>query len=327
MAAKKFLSGIDVASQKVVNMADGSSANDAATYGQMLALLHGLTWHNACEAASTANITITAPGTTIDGVTMTAGDRVLLKNQTTASQNGIYVYATSSTTMVRATDMDGAGEVMAGSAVFVLKGTVNAATSWVVTGDDTVALTIGTDAIPFNQFGAGGTTYSAGNGITLASTTFSVHALTNGGITVAAGGISVTPGNGIAVGSGGVSVQNIDTSISVASGGIGVELATNPGLQISSGLSVKAGTGITVDASGVNVTAPTLRYAALIGDGTTTSIAVTHSLGTRDVHVTVYDASTFAEVDVACEHTSTTVITLLFAVAPTSNQYRVVVIG
>lgn len=69
------------------------------------------------------------------------------------------------------------------------------------------------------------------------------------------------------------------------------------------------------------------KYAALIGNGASTSIAVTHSLGTRDVVVCVYDATTYEEVIPDIVHTSTSVVTLTFAIAPTTNQYRVVVIG
>jgi hypothetical protein len=64
-----------------------------------------------------------------------------------------------------------------------------------------------------------------------------------------------------------------------------------------------------------------------IGDGAATAIACTHSLGTRDVHVTIYDASTFAEVIADVVHTSTSVVTITFATAPASNAYKVVIIG
>ena len=69
------------------------------------------------------------------------------------------------------------------------------------------------------------------------------------------------------------------------------------------------------------------KFGTLIGDGVSTSIAVTHSLGTRDVVVSVHDATTFAEVECDVTKTSTSVVTLGFAVAPASNAYRVTVIG
>ena len=95
-------------------------------------------------------------------------------------------------------------------------------------------------------------------------------------------------------------------------------------------ISADAGTGITVNGSGINIDTSVVvtKYAASIGDGSSTSYTVTHNLGTKDVQVTVYDnSSPYAEVVVDVQHTSTTAVTILFSVAPTSNQYRVVVQG
>ena len=91
---------------------------------------------------------------------------------------------------------------------------------------------------------------------------------------------------------------------------------------------VVSGGGLSVGTSGFEVdTAVVVRkYAANVGDGTNTTYTISHNLGTRDVIVTVYDnASPYAEVICDVQHSSTTAITLLFSVAPTSNQYRVVV--
>lgn len=99
-------------------------------------------------AATTANITLSAPQT-IDGVAVTAGQRVLVKNQTTTSQNGIYVVAAGAWT--RATDLDAWSEVN-GAFTFVQGGTVNGRTGWVAQGVTTG--TIGTDAITWVQFSA-----------------------------------------------------------------------------------------------------------------------------------------------------------------------------
>jgi hypothetical protein len=91
---------------------------------------------------------------------------------------------------------------------------------------------------------------------------------------------------------------------------------------------VVASGGLSVGASGFQLdTAIAVRkYAANVGDGSNTSYTISHNLGTRDVIVSVYDnSSPYAEVICDVQHTSTTAITLLFSVAPTSNQYRVVV--
>jgi hypothetical protein len=92
--------------------------------------------------------------------------------------------------------------------------------------------------------------------------------------------------------------------------------------------SAVAGTGITVDSGGININTAVVvtKYAANVGNGSSQSITVSHNLGTKDVIVSVYDnSSPYAEVVCDVEHTSTTAITLNFTVAPTSNQYRVVV--
>jgi hypothetical protein len=91
---------------------------------------------------------------------------------------------------------------------------------------------------------------------------------------------------------------------------------------------VVASGGLSVGASGfeLDTTIAVRKYAANVGDGTATTYTVSHNLGTKDVIVSVYDnSSPYAEVVTDVQHTSTTAITLLFSVAPTSNQYRVVV--
>jgi hypothetical protein len=93
-------------------------------------------------------------------------------------------------------------------------------------------------------------------------------------------------------------------------------------VEASAGLSI-SGSGLAIDTAIV-----VRKYAESIGDGAATTYTVTHNLGTKDVQVTVYDnSSPYAEVVVDVQHTSTTAIAVLFSVAPTSNQYRVVVQG
>lgn len=114
--------------------------------------------------------------------------------------------------------------------------------------------------------------------------------------------------------------------------GAGTYTASN-GVQLVgtdfSGVVVASG-GLTVGATGfaLDTAIAVRKYAANVGDGTATSYVITHSLNTRDVTVAVYDnSSPYAEVICDVQHTSTSAITLLFSVAPTSNQYRVVVHG
>ena len=137
----------------------------------------GLNPKASCQVATTANITLSGLQA-IDGYTTLAGDRVLVKNQTTSSQNGIYLASASAWT--RATDMDVWAEV-AGAYTVILNGG-QADTGWVCNASTTG--TIGTTAMPWVQF-SGSATYYAGTGLTLASNTFSI---TNTGVTAASYG-------------------------------------------------------------------------------------------------------------------------------------------
>ncbi len=123
-------------------------------------LMRGLSWKIACRCATTASITISTAlnnGDTIDGVTLVTGDRVLVKNQSTASQNGIYIVGVTPT---RAADMDQdlttaiPAEEIAGAVVFVISGTAGASTIWYTT--NAVGGTIGSTSITWTQFSPGG---------------------------------------------------------------------------------------------------------------------------------------------------------------------------
>jgi hypothetical protein len=153
--------------------ADPASALQAATKQYVDAVAQGLDTKPSVIAATTANITLSAPQT-IDGIAVIAGDRVLVKNQSTASQNGIYVVAAGAWT--RATDADAWAE-LPGAFVFVEKGTINADCGFVCTVD--AGGTIGSTSVTFAQFSGAGT-YSATGGVTLTGTQFSI---TTNGIT------------------------------------------------------------------------------------------------------------------------------------------------
>lgn len=102
---------------------------------------------DAVRVASTANVTVSSPGSSIDGITLAVGDRVLLKNQTTGSENGIYVFQGALVAMTRATDFDSSAEVTQGASMDVIEGTVNGRTRWLLTTADPI--TVGTTALTF----------------------------------------------------------------------------------------------------------------------------------------------------------------------------------
>jgi hypothetical protein len=143
----------------------------------------GTTFVAGCVAATTANITLSAPQT-IDGIAVVAGNRVLVKNQTTTTQNGIYVVAAGAWT--RATDYDVAAEVNKTS-VFVSSGTVNAATAWAQTATIT---TVGTQAMVFAQTSAANS-YTGGAGMVLSGNTFNVQTASAARIVVNADNIDL----------------------------------------------------------------------------------------------------------------------------------------
>jgi hypothetical protein len=293
--AQKVTNGLDLQNQKIINHADPSAATDVANKQYVDAVARGLNWKPAVRAASTAAGTLATSfedGDTLDGVVLATGDRILIKDQATAADNGIYVVVASGAP-TRAVDMAAASDAK-GAVVTVTNGTANGDK---VFNQTTEPATVGTHDLAFSQLG-GGTSYTAGDGLTLTGSDF-----------------DVVPGAGLEI--------SADT-VRIAAAAAGAGLTGGAG----SALAVGAGTGVTVNADDVAVdTAVVVRkYAGNVGDNAATAIVITHSLGTRDCTVAVYRATTPWDV-VLCdvEMTSTTTVTLRFATAPTSNEYRVVV--
>ena len=172
-------------------------------------------------------------GDTIDGVTLVAGDRVLVKNQSTGSQNGIYV--SHATTPFRATDFDADSEVTAGAFTFVEEGTTNADSGWVLTTNDDI--TVGSTAIAFAQFsGAGQVT--AGTGLTKSGNTINAIG-TADRISVAADAINIDTGyigqtSLTTLGTIGTGTWEA-TDVAVAHGGTCVSTFTSNGILYGNG--------------------------------------------------------------------------------------------
>jgi hypothetical protein len=163
-----------MATYKITGLGAPENSTDAATKGYVDSVAEGLHIHESVVAATTANVSLANAlenGDTLDGITLATGNRILVKNQTTQSENGIYVVNASGQPS-RAADFDTAAEVDSGDFVFVYSGTVNGGTGWVQTNRPA---TIGTDAIVFTQFSGAGT-YLGGAGMTLDGNTFNVGA-------------------------------------------------------------------------------------------------------------------------------------------------------
>lgn len=134
-------------SSRILNLPAPASAAEPATRSYVDALVEGIKW-KAARVASAANINIAGPGTTIDGITMATGDRVLLRGQTAGAENGLYVWNGGAVAMTRAPEADTFAELEA-AVVSIEEGT-DAATSWRQTA---VNGTLGTTAVTFSAFG------------------------------------------------------------------------------------------------------------------------------------------------------------------------------
>ena len=149
------VASVNFNNQRATSLLDPTGAQDAATKNYVDTFAQGLDSHPSCLAATTANIATLAGGApnTLDGVTLAAGSRVLVKDQTTPAQNGIYTVTTLGTgangTWTRATDQDTWAEVPS-AYVWIEQGTVNADTGWTCTSD--AGGTLGTTAIAWVQF-------------------------------------------------------------------------------------------------------------------------------------------------------------------------------
>jgi hypothetical protein len=164
---------LDAGTFRIVNLGAPDQATDAATKAYVDGVAEGLHIHASAVAATTTEINIANDllvGDVIDGVTLAATNRVLVKNQTTTAHNGIYVVQATGSA-IRATDFDAPAEVDGGDFIFVTGGNTQADTGWVQVSEGVA--TIGLDPITFTQFSGAGT-FLAGNGLTLDGNTFEI---------------------------------------------------------------------------------------------------------------------------------------------------------
>ena len=289
---------VDAGSKRITSVSDPTASSDAATKAYVDAMSNGLDVKASCRAASTANLsatysngasgvgaTLTNAGTqaafTLDSIALAQGDRVLIKDQTTQLQNGIYTVTTVGTAstnwvLTRATDFDNSPstEITPGVFTFVEEGTSQQDNGYVVSTDS--AITVGTSAIVFSQFSGAGQ-ITAGAGLTKSGNTLNVGAGT--GITVNADDVQIS-----ATYAGQTSITTLGTIttgtwngsvVGAAYGGTGV--ANNAANTItftgnySLGLTLSGNTSVTLPTSGTLVNSSVATLSSLSSIGTITT--------------------------------------------------------
>ena len=193
---------------RITGLAAPVSPNDAARKTDVDAAVQGLDVRDSVRVGSTGNLTLSGTQT-VDNIPVVAGDRVLAKNQTTASENGIYVVAASAWS--RSADLNATADCSPNMFFFVEEGTSYADTGWVCTTDGTVT----TANLVFAQFSGTGT-YASGNGIDLTGTTFSADLKSNGGLEIQSNKIALNLGSSaitgtLGVGDGGTGATTLTT--------------------------------------------------------------------------------------------------------------------
>ena len=205
---------VSLNSQKITGLADPTADADAANKGYVDGVAQGLDVKDSVVATTTANGTLStafANGQSIDGVTLQTGDRILIKNQSTASQNGIY-NVNASGAPSRATDM-ATGANAAGAFVFVEQGTVNAENGFVCTSD-TGSAVVGSNNLTFAQFSGAGQII-AGDGLDKSGNTLSVDLKANGGLVIESTELAVK-----------LDASSITGTLAIGDGGTGATTAS-----------------------------------------------------------------------------------------------------
>ena len=227
----------------------------AATPGTLASITGGTVTYNNGTAGVGATLTLSVALTVLDGYTLLNGDRVLVKNEATQANNGIYTWATGGTVLTRATDFDTAAEMASGDFTFVTNGTLYANTGWVQTDPVTA---VGTSPVTWSQFSGAGT-YTAGTGLTLAGTQFSI---TNTAVTAGSYGSATQVGT-FTVNAQGQLTAAASTTIAIANtqvSGLGTMSTQNASLVSITGGAIDGATvGATTAATvrGTTVTATT----------------------------------------------------------------------
>lgn len=258
-------------SQLLSNLANGVSAQDAVTLSQLQASLAGLDWKQHVRAMSDSNITLSG-AQTIDGISIIAGDRVLVQNQTSAPTNGIYVAASGAWT--RSSDATSASQLLAAS-VYVDEGTNYKGSAWVQT--TAAPITVGTTAIAFVKFASilplifRNGLQQTGQNVDVVAGDTSLLSTLNSLV------VNLATGSGLAVSSGlKILLESSNPTLQISAGALGAKL--DGARAITTGAS---GIGVNVDAASIEINSNALRVKTTAydqntivgGSGTAASVA------------------------------------------------------
>ena len=232
---------VSLNSQKITNLADPTADADAANKGYVDGVAQGLDVKDSVVATTTGNGTLAsafANGQTIDGVSLSTNDRILIKDQNTATENGIYkVNASGAPTRV---DDLAAGADAAGAFVFVEQGTVNAENGFVCTSNKGSAV-VGSNNLVFSQFSGAGQITTA-DGLQKTGNTISVDLKANGGLVIESSEVAVD-----------LAASSITGTLAISDGGTGSTSASaaRTALGVAIGSDVQAFDAQLADVAGL----------------------------------------------------------------------------
>ncbi|MEQ1744902.1 MAG: hypothetical protein ABMA02_05730 [Saprospiraceae bacterium] len=224
-------------------------------------------WKQAVRVATTGNITLSG-NQTIDGVSTTTSDRVLVRSQTTASENGVYITGTGAWT--RSTDFDASTEMSNGGAFFVEEGTANSESMWVLTTDG--AITVGSTTLTFQRIGRANQATAGSYG---SATQIPVFTLNSDGTISGVTNTTLTESQALTASDGSGSDRTLNLT-----GGSSVTLAQGSGISLT-----RSGNTITVAASASAPTVNIQRFEDVPVSSTTTTTVSGFTPLTTDTEV------------------------------------------